>query len=100
MEEARSRDHAGENTLHRFDLEMRVKIRERAVGENQPDIEPDQRTAAPENKTHEPADGPVLLHAVAIINPDKRQILDVVKNFKESDASEDVGHAVVAIPPE
>src|SRR5882757_288211 len=78
---------------------MSTEIPERTVGKNQSDIEPDQRSAAPEYKTHEPTDRIIFLHPVSIVDPDEREVLSVVENFEQGDASENIGDAVVTVPP-
>src|SRR5437867_11525451 len=100
MEQPRSRDDAGKQARQIFYSHVRIEITDRAVGKNQPDIKPDQRPAPAKNKTHESADGAVFLDAVPVVNPNDREVLHVVKNFEERDAGENIGDAVVAIPPE
>ena len=78
---------------------MRVEIRKRAVGENQADIEPNQRAAPPKYKAHEAADVAVLLHTIAVVNPDQREVLHVVKNFEQRNAHQNVRDQIIAVPP-
>ena len=99
MEQARCGNNASEDTLDRLDFKTGVEITERAVGENKTDVQPHQRTAPPKNKTHEPTDGAVLFHPVAIVNPDQGKVLHVMKNFEQRDAGENIGNAVIAVPP-
>src|SRR5207249_1000617 len=56
--------------------------------------------AAPKDKTHESANGWILFYAGAIIDPDQRKILHVVKDFEERDTGKNIRHTVIAIPPE
>src|SRR5437867_4868028 len=93
------RHYAGEHTLYRLDFETGIEIAKGTVGKNQPDVETDQRTASSKNKAHKTADGTVLFHTAAIVNPDQREILHIVIDFKKSDACQDVRHAVIAVPP-
>ena len=78
MKKTRRRHYAGEHTLYRLDFETGIEIAKGTVGKNQPDVETDQRTASSKNKAHKTADGTVLLHAAAIVNPDDREVLHVV----------------------
>ena len=41
----------------------------------------------------------VLLHSIAIVNPDEREVLDVMEDFEERDSGENVCDAVIAEPP-
>src|SRR6266404_2609304 len=82
MEQRGSGDHAGENAFDGVYSEMRIKIRERAIGENQADVEPQQRSAPSKHEAHESADVAVFLHAVAIVDPDEREVLHVVEHFE------------------
>src|SRR5947207_9458350 len=72
---------------------------DRSVGQHQTYINSDQRTAASKDKPHEPTDALISFHAAAIINPDNRQVLDIVKHLKQCDAYENVLNTVIAIPP-
>ncbi|PYJ77069.1 MAG: hypothetical protein DME69_11715 [Verrucomicrobia bacterium] len=92
-------DYASEDAFDRFDPEMGIEISKRAVSENQADVQSDERAASSENKTHEPTDIAVLLHAVAIVDPDEREILHVVEDFEERNANKNVRDAVIAVPP-
>ena len=69
---------------------MRIDKGKRAIGEDEADIKPNQRAAPSEHESHEPADVAVFLDTIAIVDPDERQVLHVVKNFKQRDADEDV----------
>src|SRR5438309_791513 len=100
MEEGRCGNNTSEDTLDGIDFKTGVKITERAVGENKTDVQPHERTAPPKNKTHESADAPVFFNPVAIVNPDERKILHIVKNFEQRDAGKNVDDTVIAIPPE
>src|SRR6266700_407680 len=92
-------DYASEDAFDRFDPEMGIEISKRAVSENQADVQSDERAASSENKTLESADSAVLLHAVAIVDPDEREILHVVEDFEERNANKNVRDAVIAVPP-
>src|SRR6266704_6823531 len=74
MKKARCGHHTGEHTLDRLDFETGIEIRERTVGKNKSDVQPNQRAAPSKNKAHEAADGPVLFHTAAIVNPDEREV--------------------------
>src|SRR5207248_9145425 len=78
---------------------MGIEISERAVGKNEAEIESNKRTTATENEAHESADVLILFDAVAIINPDQRKVLHVVKDFEQRDPDEKVRNEVVAVPP-
>src|SRR6266496_4298146 len=99
MEQGGSGDYAGEDAFDDVYSEMRIEIRERAIGENQADIEPHQRAAASKHKAHESADVAVFFHAVAIVDPDQREVLHVVENFVQRKANKNVCHQIVAVPP-
>ena len=49
---------------------------------------------------HEPANRAVGLDPFAIINPNQREILDVVKDFEQRNADQNARHDVIAVPPE
>src|SRR5262249_61962531 len=70
-----------------------------AVGEHQAYVHSHQRATAPEHKAHEPTNGAVALDSFAIINPNQREILHIVKYFEQCNAHEHTGDNVVAIPP-
>src|SRR5450759_3029246 len=99
MEQCGSGDYAGENTLNDVDSEMRIEIRKRAIGENEADIESDQRAAPSKHKAHESADVAVFLDAVAIIDPHEREVLHVVENFEQRNADQNVRDQIIAVPP-
>src|SRR5207249_7196751 len=58
MEQGRSRHHAGEHALDRFDAYTRLEITERAVGENQSDVKTNERHRRC-GITHTFASGPI-----------------------------------------
>src|SRR5437899_5254992 len=99
MKQRGSGDYASEDAFDRVYSQMGIEIRKRAVGENQADVQSNQRTAPSENEAHEPTDIAVFLHAVAIVDPDEREILHVVENFEERNANKNVRDAVIAVPP-
>src|SRR5438309_2751995 len=99
MKKTRCRHYAGEHTLHRLDFETGIEISEGTVGKNKPDVQPNQRTASSKNKTHEAADRAVLFHTAAIVNPDEREVLHIVKNLEQRDPRQNVGDGVIAVPP-
>src|SRR5437016_1292468 len=78
---------------------MVIEVTNRAVSENKTDIKPNQGTAPAKYEPHEPTDGTVFLDTVAIVNPNQRQVLHVVKHFEECDSGENIRDAVVAVPP-
>src|SRR6266487_2845904 len=86
MEQRRGSNHASQDAFDRFYSEMGIEIGKRSIGENQTDVESDQRAAPPKHKAHESADIAIFLHTVAIVDPDKRKVLHVVKDFEERDA--------------
>ena len=73
-----------------IDFDPVAKKRERAIGEDEADVDADQGTAAAKNKPHEAAHRPVLFHTVAIVDPDERKVLHVVENFEERNPGENV----------
>src|ERR1700687_2809039 len=99
MQKAYRRHYTSEHTRHRFQSDGRIQVSDRTVSKDQSDIEPDQGSAATENESHEAADRAVLLHPVAIVNPNQGQVLDVVKDFEQRDARQNICDAVVAVPP-
>src|SRR5438128_1464516 len=99
MKQRGRRDYTSEDAFDRFYSEMGIEISKRAVGENQADVQSDERAASSKNKAHESADSAVFLHAVAIVDPDEREILHVVENFEERNANKNVRDAVIAVPP-
>src|SRR6202043_4283460 len=73
MEQSRSRHQTGKKTFDDVDLRI-LEITERAVGKNQTNIETGERAAAAKDKPHKPADGTILFDAIAIVNPDEREV--------------------------
>ena len=100
MEQRRSGNDAGKNAFDGVDLQLRVKVGERAVGKYQTEIKTDERPAASKNKTHKSADAFVFLDPVAIVNPNQGEVLHVVENLKQRDANEQIRNYVITIPPE
>src|SRR5262245_41480071 len=90
---------AGEDAFDRLHFGVLLENPQRAISEDKADIDADQGTAAAENKLHKAANRAVFFHAVAIVNPDEGEVLDIVKDLEECDARENVGDDVVAIPP-
>ena len=82
MEQTGRRHHSGEHSFNRIHVDTFLEIRERPIGENKADVEPDQRTAPSEDKAHEAADRLVLFDAIAIVDPDERKVLHVVEHFE------------------
>src|SRR4029079_5463015 len=62
-------------------------------------IKANQRAAPTEHESHEPANVAVFLDAVAIVDPDQRQVLHVVKHFEQRNPNEDVRDKIIAVPP-
>ena len=69
---------------------MVIEVTNRAISENKTDIKPNQGTAPAKYEPHEPTDGTVFLDAVAIVNPNQRQVLHVVKHFEQRNPNEDI----------
>src|SRR6266566_2042303 len=90
MEQCRGGNHASQDAFDRFYSEMLIEIGERPIGEDQAHVESDQRAAPPKHKAHESADVAVFLNAIAIVDPDERQVLHVVKDFEERNANKNV----------
>src|ERR1051325_10042469 len=99
MQQRRSGHYAGENAFDHVHSDMRIDEGHRAVGEDEADIEANQRAASSEHEPHEPADVAVFLDAVAIVDPHERQILYVMKHLEQGDSDEDVRDEIVAVPP-
>src|SRR4029453_11489062 len=99
MEQTGRSDDSGEHARDRVHAEIGIQITDRAVSEHESNVQPHQPSAAAKDETHEAADRTIFLHAVAIVNPNDREVLHVVKNFEERDTGENVGDAVIAIPP-
>src|SRR5438477_4523472 len=78
---------------------MVIEITNRAVSENKTDIKPNQRTTPAKYKPHEPTDGTVFFQPVAIVNPNQRQVLHVVKHFEQRNPGKNIRHAIVTVPP-
>ena len=77
-----------------------LKYASDAVGENQPDIQPDQRTAASKDKPHEATDRAVLLDAIAIVDPDEREVLAHRERLRRARSRRGMlSDAVIAKPP-
>src|SRR5207244_11199773 len=68
-------------------------------GEDQAHVKTDHRATAPEHETHKPADRTICLNPFAIIDPNQREVLDIVKYFEQRNADENARHDVVAVPP-
>src|SRR6266487_4385472 len=99
MKKTRRRYYAGEHTLHRLDFETGIEIPEGTIGKNKPDVQPNQRTAPAKDKAHEAADRAVLFHTAAIVNPDEREVLHIVKTPAYRDPRQNVVDGVIAVPP-
>src|SRR4029077_12139131 len=91
--------HAGENAFDGVNSEMRIDEGKRAVGKDEADIKANQRAAPSEHESHESANVAVFLDAVAIVDPDERQVLHVVKHFEQRNTDENVCDKVIAVPP-
>ena len=92
-------DHAGEDAFNVLYSKVRIEISDGAVGENQADIKSDERAAASEHEAHESADVAVFLDAIAIVDPDQREVLHVVKNFEQRNAYNNVRDKIITVPP-
>src|SRR2546430_5379171 len=86
--------------LSRSAADARLKIPGPPVRKDKANKETNQRAAAPKQKMHEPANRAVGLDPFAIINPNQREILDVVKDFEQRNADQNARHDVIAVPPE
>ena len=82
MQQRGSGYYAREDPFDRVHSDMRIDVRNRAVGQNEAHIKSDQRTAPSEHESHEPANVAVFLDTIAVIDPNERQVLHVVENFK------------------
>src|SRR5207248_2901657 len=99
MQEGGSGHHPGKYAFDYVDPDARLEIAQRPVGENQAHVKTNQRATAPEHETHKPADRAVCLDPFPIVNPNQREVLDIVKYFEQCDADENACHDVVAVPP-
>ena len=99
MQERRRGHHTSENAFDYIDSDTRLVITQCPVGKDQAHVKTDQRATASEDETHKPADRAVCLNPFAIINPNQREVLDVVKYFEQRNADENARHDVVAVPP-
>jgi len=99
MEQRRSGHHTSEHAFDCFDADTRLEIAEGPISEDQPHIKADQRATTPEHEAHKPADRAVGLNPFAIIDPDQREVLDIVKYFEQCNADENARHDIVAVPP-
>jgi len=90
MQQRRGGHHPGENPFDGLHPEMRIDEGNRAVGKDEADIKADQRAAPSEHESHKSPNVAVFLDAVAIVDPDERQVLHVVKNFEQRNPDEDV----------
>ena len=99
MEQRGRCDHASEDAFNSFYPKMRIKITERAIGEDQPDIEPDERAAPSKDEAHESADVAILLHTIAVVYPDEREVLHVVEDFEQCDTYKNIRDEIIAVPP-
>src|SRR5215470_1543084 len=88
MEQRGRRNRAGEDAFNRVYSKMRIEITERAIGKYQPHIKPDERAAPSKHEAHESTNITVFFHAIAIVDPDKREVLHVVEDFEQRDADE------------
>src|ERR1044072_3168456 len=78
---------------------MRIEITDRAISKDQANIEAHQRAAPSEHEAHESADVAILLHPIPVVDPDKREVLHVMENFKQRNADQDICDKVIAVPP-
>src|SRR2546426_4119440 len=81
MEQRGSGHYTSEDAFDYGDIDARLKIPQRPVGKDQPHVKTHQRTAAPKHEAQNPADRAVGLNPFAIIDPNQREVLDVVKYF-------------------
>ena len=99
MQEGGSGHHTGKYAFDDVDPDIRLEIAERPVGKDQADVNSNQRATASEHKTHKPADRAVRLNPFTIIDPNQREVLDIVKHFEQCNANQNACHDVVAVPP-
>src|SRR6266496_201907 len=99
MEQRRSRHHTGEYSFDYVDVDIRLEVTQRSVGKDQPHVQTDQRATAPEHEVHKPADRTVRLNSFAIIDPNQREVLDIVKDFEQRNPNENACDDVVTVPP-
>ena len=99
MKQRRRSDDSGEDAFNGLYSEMGIEIRERAIGENQADVQSNERAAPPKDKAHESADVAILLHPIAVVDPDEREVLHVVEDLEQRDADKNVRDEIIAVPP-
>ncbi len=99
MEQRGRGDHTGEDAFNGLYPEMGIEITERAIGKDQPDIKPNERTAPSKDEAHESTDVTVLLHSIAVVDPDKREVLHVVEDFEQRNTYKNVRDEIIAVPP-
>ena len=71
MKQRRSGHDAGEDAFNGLHSDMGIEVTDRAIGKNQTDIEANERAAPAKDKTHESADVAILLHTIAVVDPDQ-----------------------------
>ena len=99
MQQRGSSHHAGKDALNSVHADMRIDVRYGAIGQNEAYVESHKRTAPSKHETHESADVAVFLNPIAVIDPHKRQVLHVVKNFEQGNSNENVRYEIIAVPP-
>ncbi len=99
MQERGSGHHTCKYAFDYVDPNIRLEIAERPVGKDQADVNSNQRATAPEHETHKPTDRAVCLNPLTIVDPNQREVLDIVKHFEQCNANQNACHDVVAVPP-
>src|SRR5947207_730722 len=82
MQQSGRGNNARENAFDRVHSDMRIDVRNRAVGQNEAHIKSDQRTAPSKHESHKPANVAVFRDTIAIIDQNQREVLHIVQNFK------------------
>src|SRR5438270_14042465 len=78
VQQSRRGDDTHERTLKGVYSDKVAQVTKRAVSENETDIQTDERSAAPKHETHETDDVAIILHRVAVEEPNERAYLQVV----------------------
>src|SRR5580704_12578179 len=99
MEQRGSRHNSGEDAFNSVYSEMGIEITERAISKDQTDIEADERAAPAKDKAHESANVAILFHTIAVVDPDEREVLHVMKNLEQRDADKNIRNEIIAVPP-
>ena len=99
VEQGRGPDDGDQDVLQRDDRDALLQAADKAVADDQSDIEPEHRCTAAEQESREAANVGVAVDPFAVEDPDDGQILNVVKDLEDRDPEQDVVDLDHRVPP-